>query len=134
MDKLDILQDWYRRVWIDGDLSAIDRFFVPRAGADGLMPDGQVGAEDFRALVRDLDIRIDQSMEQGDRLWAQMTVTALGAHDMRPIRITGQVMMRFQDSLIIEAYNSFDFLTFFSQAGLLPEDAFLLLLSGERMG
>lgn len=141
MSKLAFLQDWYQTVWVEGDLSEIDRFFAPSAGADGIMPDGQVGMEDFRALVpaframvRDLTISIDQHEEGPDWLWAQITARALAAHDMRPILAQGQVMLRFQGDRIGAAYNVFDFLTLFSQAGLLPDDALLLLLSGERLG
>lgn len=141
MKKIDFLRDWYTRVWIEADLTAIDAFFAPSAGADGLMPDGQVGPEDFRALVpalralvRDLRIGIDTWQEGGDWLWAQITVSAFPNAGTRPMHASGQVMLRFRDGLIVEAYNCFDFLTFFTQAGLLPEDAFLLLLSGERLG
>lgn len=141
MTKLDLLKDWYQKVWIDGDLTAIDSYFAPRAGADGLMPDGQVSMEDFRALVpallaliRDLAIDIDRSVESGDWLWAQITVRALTARGVDPIRASGQVMVHIEDGLITEAYNAFDFITFFEQAGLLPRDAFMLLLSGEKLG
>lgn len=141
MDRIDRLRAWYQRVWIDEDLAAIDDFFAPRTGADGIMPDGQVGAEDFRALVpafralvRDLRIEIDHWREGGDWLWAQITAHALPAQGTIPIRAQGQVMLRFDGDRIAEAYNIFDFLTLFSQIGLLPEDAFLLLLSGERLG
>ncbi len=140
MDKLGILSDWYRRVWIEEDLDAIDEYFAPRCGADGLMPDGQVGAEDFRALVpalralvRDIDIRIDRHVETGDWLWAQIVLSARTAHGIDPVGGTGQVMLRFDGGRITEAYNGFDFISFFEQVGLLPKDAFLLLLSGERM-
>lgn len=141
MSKLELLEAWYRQVWIEADPNAVDRYFAPRTGADGLMPDGQVGPEDFKALVpallalvRNLDIRIDRSMEMGDWLWAQISVHAQTAESMRAVTAAGQVMMRIEGGRILEAYNAFDFLTFFQQAGLLPEDAFLLLLSGERMG
>ncbi len=141
MTKLDFLKDWYRRVWIDADLAAIDRYFAPRAGADGILPDGQVGVEDFRALVpallalvRDVSIDIDRSVETGDWLWAQISVRAKTAHGVDPIHACGQVMVRIEDGRITEAYNCFDFITFFEQAGLLPPDAFLLLLGGERLG
>ncbi|MEZ5886550.1 MAG: nuclear transport factor 2 family protein [Paracoccaceae bacterium] len=141
MSHLDILKEWWQRVWIEQDLAAIDAYFAPDVGADGLMPDGQIGPEDFRALVpaltalvRDLDFTFDKSFETGDWLWAQVSVRAFGAHDMREVRTVGHVAMRFKEGKIVEAYNCFDFLTFFASAGLLPEDAFLLLLSGERLG
>lgn len=140
MDKRQFLEDWYRRVWMEGDLDAIDEFFAPRAGADGIMPDGQVGAEDFRALVpamrdavRNLVIEINRHKEIDDWIWAQFTARAIGAHDMREINAQGQVMVHIEDGKITEAYNVFDFLTLFSQSGQLPEDVFMLLLSGERL-
>lgn len=107
-----------------GDLSAIESFFAPSADPDGILPDGQLGPEDLRALVpalramvRDLRIDIDRHREGDDWLWAQVTARALRATDMTPDRASGQVMMRFIQGQIVEAYNSFDFLTFFTQAG-----------------
>ncbi|MGB3147936.1 MAG: nuclear transport factor 2 family protein [Paracoccaceae bacterium] len=139
--KIEFLKDWFQKVWVEGDMAAIDDYFAPRAGADGLMPDGEVGVEDFRALVpalsalvRDLNFTIDQHLEGPDWLWAQFTTHAMAAHEAREIAAKGQIMMRFDGDKISEAYNVFDFLTLFSQAGLLPEEAFLLLLSGDRLG
>lgn len=140
MTNLELLQDWYNRVWVKADLDAIDTYFAPRAGADGIMPDGQVGVEDFKALVpallalvRDLTIDIERSHEVGDWLWTQILVKASTAHGIDPILARGQVMVRIEDGKITEAYNCFDFITFFEQAGLLPQDAFMLLLSGEKL-
>lgn len=141
MDKVGILRDWNRRIWAEGDLSAIESFFAPLAGADGILPDGQLGANDLRALVpalramvRDLRVDIDRNLEGDDWLWAQVTANATRANGTSPVRASGQIMMRFSQGKIVESYHSFDFLTFFTQAGLLPDDAFLLLLSGERLG
>ena len=70
MRNLEILSEWYRRVWIEGDLGAIDEYFAPSGGANGIMADGQVGAEDFRAFVpalrahaRDPSFEIVRSIE-----------------------------------------------------------------------
>jgi len=139
MTNLELLQEWYRRVWIEGDLAAIDDYFAPQGGAEGILADGQVGAEDFRALVPTLlalirDLRIDmvRSFETDDWVWAQLSVHGYTAHGVDRIAATGQVAARISDGRIIEAYNGFDFISFFEQIGLLPKDAFLLLLSGER--
>jgi len=141
MTKLEFLREWYRRVWIEADPTAIDDYFAPRAGADGLMPDGQVSAEDFRALVpallavgRNLRIEIDRHVETDDWLWAQITVHGTAAQGIDPIRASGQIMMKIEGDKITEAYNAFDFITFFEQVKLLPPDSFLLLLSGESLG
>lgn len=141
MTKLEFLRNWYRRVWVEADPAAIDDYFAPRAGADGLMPDGQVTAEDFRALVpallsvvRNLRIEVDRSVETEDWLWAQITVHGTAAQGVNPIRASGQIMMKIENDKIVEAYNAFDFITFFEQVDLLPKDAFLLLLAGESLG
>jgi hypothetical protein len=140
-DRIDILKDWFQTIWIEARLERIEDFFLPRAGADGLMADGQVGPEDFRvlvpallALVREPAITIDRWHEDADWLWAHTTVHALSARDMKPVSAVGHVMLRFEGERIAEAYNAFDFLTFFTQVGLLPQDAFLLLLGGETLG
>ena len=140
-DKIDILRDWFQDIWVRAELDRIESYFLPRTGAEGLLADGQVGPEDFRALVpalrpvvRGLTISIDRWHEDADWLWALTTVRAQSARDLRPVEASGHVMMRFEGGKIAEAYNCFDFLTFFAGVGLLPEDAFLLLVSGERLG
>lgn len=140
-DKIDILRDWFQTIWILGELDRIESFFLPRTGAEGLLADGQVGPEDFRALVpalqshvRNLTVSVERWHADADWLWALTIVRARSAKDMRPVEAVGHVMMRFEGDKIAEAYNSFDFLTFFAGVGLLPDDAFLLLVSGERLG
>lgn len=140
-EKIDILRDWFQTIWIGAELDRIESFFQPRVGAEGILADGQVGPEDFRALVpalrslvRGLTISIDRWHADEDWLWAHTTVRAQSARNMRPVNAVGQVMLRFEGDSIAEAYNSFDFLTFFAGIGLLPDDAFLLLLGGEQLG
>ena len=141
MSHLTLLNDFYQTVWIDGDLTAIDRFFRPRTEAHGILADGQVGPEDFkvvvpafRALMRDMRVVIDRHVEMGDWLWAHVSLHAMTATGMDPVQAAGMVMMRVEDGFVREAYNSFDFITFFEQTGLLPRDAFALMLSGEAIG
>lgn len=138
---LDLLRDWYRRVWIDQDLGAVEQYFAPRVGAEGILADGQVGAEDFRALipaihalVRDLSITIERSHEMGDWLWTQIVLEGHAAHGLEKVCTRAQVMVRFEAGRIAEAYNIFDALTFFEQLGQLPKAAQMLLLSGESLG
>jgi len=141
MTKRNLLEDWYRRIWIAGELDAVDDFFAPRAGAEGILADGSVGPEDFcvlipaiHALVRDLSISIDLSLEMGDWLWTRITLRGRAARGMEIVCVHAQVMVRVENGRIAEAYNCFDALTFFEQLGQLPGDAQLLLLSGERLG
>ncbi len=141
MTKLELLEQWYQRVFIDVDLDAIDEFFAPRTTASGFMSELAVGADDFRELVpamtnliRDLSVSIDAHHDSGDWLWALVSVRAKSARSMAPVTFSGQVMMRVENGKITQAFNQFDFITFFEQLELLPANTFALCLSGETIG
>ena len=51
MANSDILREWYSRVWEQGDISAIDELFVPDIQANGIVPDMEVGVDEFKFLV-----------------------------------------------------------------------------------
>lgn len=140
MTGLELLETWYDRVWVHGDLSAVADFFDTEALASGLMSDFAAQLEDFQTLVpavlqalRDVRITIEDSMEVGDKVWARTTLHALKAEDMTPIQISGQVMVRLQNGKIIEAHNSYDFVSYFEQMGNLPKDSVALMLAGETL-
>lgn len=140
MTKLDLLKDWYQRIWIDGDLDAIDSFFAPASAASGLVADLAVGPDDFRALIpailrliREPTFSIDRHLDAGDWLWALVVVKAKAAGSMADVVVPGQVMMRVENGKIVEAFNQFDFLALFEQLDLLPPNAFMLCLSGEAL-
>ena len=51
MTNSEILRAWYSEVWEKGNIDAIDQYFAPETMAEGLIPEMQVGADDFRDLV-----------------------------------------------------------------------------------
>ena len=139
--KYQLLESWYQRVWIDGDLEAIDSFFTPRGVASGLMAELQVGADDYKEfvpavlqLIREQYVTIGAHFDFGDWFWALVTVHAKSARSMAPVEFSGQVMMRVEGGKIAEAFNHFDFIAFFEQLELLPENTMALCLSGETLG
>ncbi len=141
MSHLALLNDFYKTAWIDGDIAAIDRYFTARTEAHGMMGEGEVGPEDFKVLIpafragiRDITVRYNRVVEMGDWLFAHVTAEALTANGLDPVRASGMCMMRVENGLVAEAYNSFDFLSFFEQMGQLPNEALALLLSGETIG
>lgn len=142
MPVREMLFDWFRRVWIEGDLSAIDDYFdAGDSIASGILTDARVGAEDYRALVpalrahlRGIDGSMNRVFVQDDWLCAQYTLRALSAHTSNRIEASGLLMMRVEAGKVREAYNNFDFLALFEQLGLLPRDSLMLLLSGEKLG
>ncbi|WP_372574480.1 ester cyclase [Ruegeria jejuensis] len=140
MTKSDILKQWYDRVWVQGDLDAIDQFFAPETAAEGIIPEMQVGADDFRDLVTAFrfhvgDIRVDmpKTIENGDWVAAILHVNTSRADNGAPIEVTGQVMARFKDDKVVEAYNQFDFVSLFEQLGQFPADTLPVCMTGQQL-
>ena len=140
MSKAELLERWYTRVYIDGDIDAVDDLFTETVQARGLLDDMQVGREDIRvfamALVNLVDapnLRLVKIVESGD--WVAALIEAEGKRlsDGAPVRVMGQLLARFEGDRVSEAYNSFDFMALFQQLGLLPEDALVLGMTGQKI-
>ena len=140
MTKSELLKEWYDRVWVHGDLEAIDQFFDPDTMAEGIIPEMQVGVDDFRDLVTafryhvgDIDVKLPKTVENGDWVAAMLHVHTSRADNGAPIEVTGQVMARFKDDKVVEAYNQFDFISLFEQLGQLPEDTLPICMTGQQL-
>ncbi|MDA5094692.1 nuclear transport factor 2 family protein [Aliiroseovarius sp. KMU-50] len=140
MSNLDILRNWYDRVWVDGDLESVDTFFTPDTEAQGMM-EFAMGPDDFKAVaaavhetIEVVKISFDRVVEADNWVWAQMSAHAQARLVDKDVVVAGQVMCRFDNGKIVEAYNQFDFLSFFEQLGLLPEHTLALCLAGETLG
>ncbi|MEX5728528.1 hypothetical protein Ga0609869_001881 [Rhodovulum iodosum] len=140
MTKAELLDRWYRRVYIEGDLDAVDTLFTDSTRAAGLMDDLQVGPEDLKVfvaamlqLVEDQGYRIVHTIEHGDWISALFDVRAVAVGSLKPVRLSGQIMVRFEGERIVEAYNNWDILSFFEQLGLLPEHSLELGMTGQKI-
>ena len=139
--KLDILQEWFQRVWIGGDLDRIGDYFTPASQASGLMAGLDVRPDEFRELVpalrfmlNNLVLTVERHVETPDWLWALVTVRAHAADFQAPVEFSGQLMIRFEEDRFAEAFNHFDMIAMFEQLGALPAETMALCLSGERLG
>ena len=45
----------------------------------------------------------------------------MGPASLKPVDFWGMTMVRVRDGKIVEAWNTFDFLSFYQQIGLLPQ-------------
>jgi hypothetical protein len=140
MSKAELLERWYTRVYIDGDIDAVDDLFTETVQARGLLDDMQVGREDIHvfamALVNLVDapkLRLVKTVESGDWVAALIEAEGKRVRDGAPLRVMGQLMARFEGDRVSEAYNSFDFMALFQQLGLLPEDALVLGMTGQKI-
>lgn len=139
--KSEILARWHRQVWEQGDVEAIDTMFRADTRANGILPGLQMGPEEFKALVTMVlelieppKVTFRKTMEQDDWLAAFLSIKARAVAKARPIHVTGMIFARFEGDYMVETYNNFDFIGFFEQLGLLPENTIALGLSGQRIG
>ena len=138
--KAEILQDWFARVWTDGDLAAILEFLSPDAASKGILPDVALTPDDMphlvqlmRAQLGPIDVRLAKTMDQGDWIAALLEVRSNVRDTGDPIQVFGQIMARFEGRMMAEVYHSFDFLTYFEQMGQVPPTALAVLLAGNRL-
>lgn len=141
MGKKEILEEWYRRVWREGELEAIDELFAPDTQAAGLIPEMRMGPTEFRELVPMFlelvdspEFTLDKVMEDGDWAAALLSVNATVSATGKPVFATGQLFARFEGDTMVETYNCFDFMGFFEQLDLLPEQSMALCLTGQAIG
>ena len=131
--KEQFLRDWFRRVWKEEDGSVIHQMFVPDKGggtAHGLQKGSPMGPQQFElfhqailAQFKDINIEILSCIEQGDWVSARCFMTATSKSDpSRRPSMEGCVYVRIDDEKMREAYNFFDFINFFEEAGLLPDN------------
>lgn len=139
-NKAKLLQDFYDRVWISGTIDEAATFFDLDAEAAGLIPGMAINALEFNdfaaALLKHFKVErvtMEKTIENGD--WIAVMVKFDGfvraTHD--PATGRGMFMSRIVDSKIVEAYNYFDFLSFFETIGLVPENAVALCMAGQRL-
>ena len=140
MSKLDILPDWVEKVWMQGDMDAVDGFFAPTVSAHGIIDGLEARPEDFkefipalRAHTRDVEFTVLRHIDAGEWLWVLVGIKARSAATLEPMEFSGQLAIRFEGDKFAEAYNHFDFVSFAEQIGAMPPDTVLLCMSGEQL-
>ena len=130
------LHRWFDEVWNQRREDAIDELFAADAVANGLTDtEGRAvrGCEGFKALHRaflsaypDLHITVEDTVSEGDKIAARLTVRATHAGDGlgvaatgARVEFTGLTIVRLKDGKIVEAWNEFDFMKMYSQLGAL---------------
>jgi steroid delta-isomerase-like uncharacterized protein len=131
-----VVRSWFDEVWNQGREDAIDRLLsVDAVGHDLPTTDSPPirGPEDFKPFFRtfrnaipDIHVEVTRTVSEGDMVTAHCCVTGthrgntFGPPTGKAVKFTGVCIARVQDGQIVEAWNSFDFLTFYQQLGMLP--------------
>jgi steroid delta-isomerase-like uncharacterized protein len=127
-----LVHRWFEEVWNKGRAEVIDEMFACDGVAHGLVDQegkelcGPAGFkpffESFRNAFPDLQVVVEDTVSEGDKIAARCTVR--GTHrgegvgiapTDRPVEFTGMTIVRVKDGQIVEAWNNFDFMAMFQQ-------------------
>ena len=129
--KESVAYNWFEEIWNNGDESLIDELIAPNCKAHGITPEGTQGPEafrkfynEFRSEYKDIHIELLDVVKERDCEVALCDCKAVHIASGKPVHFTGMTMMRNEFGKIAEAWNSYDFLTMYTQVGytLTPPD------------
>ena len=122
---------WFDEVWNKGDESAIARMMHPEAVVHGLGAGPIHGPAQFTPFFRlfnralgEMKITVTETVVEGNMCAVHCRVQARhvgpdlgGPATGLPVDFRGITIVRVQDNMIVEGWNSFDFLTLYQQIG-----------------
>jgi steroid delta-isomerase-like uncharacterized protein len=130
-----LIHRWFEEVWNQGRTDVIDELLASDAVSHGITNvQGHPlrSASDFKAIhqqftsaLSDVKVTIHETVAEGDKVAIYCSVQARHGGDgfgvaatHKPVEYTGMGMVRIKDGKIVEAWNSFDFLSLHQQIGL----------------
>ena len=138
-DNASLVRRWFEEVWNGGRAEAIDEMFAEEGVAHGLADESGAelrGPADFRVFHRrfresfpDIEVVVEDTVSEGDKVAARCTVRGRHSGDSlgikatdSPVEFDGICIVRIRDGKIAEAWNNFDFMSMFRQLGALRVD------------
>lgn len=144
----ELIRCWFDEVWNQGREATIDELCAPDAIGHGQTLDGSdiLGPEpfrqfwlNFRSAFSSIHIQIERTIEEGELVLAQWTLTMkhtgsfLGiASTGKEITARGMSIQRFVDGRIREAWDNWDQLGVMTQLGAVSIDAISSTKSAEE--
>lgn len=131
-----LIHRWFEEVWNQGREQTIDELFSAYGVAHGLGeheadvrgPSGfKVFWNNLRSALPDLQMRIEDTIVQNDRVAVRVRLTGTHRGDTlgvpasgRAISVAGIVIVRISGDQIVEGWNSWDQLGLLQQIGAIP--------------
>ena len=123
LSKEKALQRWFHEVWAQENSGAIFELFQPDGGKEqkvayGFKKDEAISPEEFAAfhaallnLIGDIQVSIDFVVETEDWITAECTLAAKSRASglEKEVGMKGVVIVKFEEGIIKEAKNYFDF-------------------------
>jgi predicted ester cyclase len=128
-----VAEEFFERIWNQGDESAIDQFIpLDAAGND---PDFGSGREGFkkqwrqwRAAFPDLHFECVDFVAEGDKVLTRWTLTGTHSGEFmgaaptgNKIKVEGMSLDRIENGLVAEGFDGWDNYGFRKQLGLIPD-------------
>ncbi|MGE0487601.1 MAG: nuclear transport factor 2 family protein [Vulcanimicrobiota bacterium] len=139
-DSTWLIHEWFRRVWQEGDLDAIEELMHPENLSLGLVND-PVGLESFKAVFRtfseilsDVRVTIEKTYQEGDGIAGRWLLCGTHRATGRSVAWPGALFARVKDDKFLECTNYLDYLDFFVQIGALPGDTWERCLDQKHQG
>lgn len=135
-----IIRRWFDEVWNDRRTETIDELLHEECVAYGLT-DGlgqDVNNKEkfmshfhaFSAAFPDVNVTVDETLADGDRVIARCTVRATHTGEGlgfpptgRPVKISGMLLTKIKDGQIAEVWNEFNFMDMYQQLGVIGTNA-----------
>ena len=124
MSNTELLVQWYEEVWNRNNEAYVDQAMHRSAIIHGLDPSGTFsGTEPFKAFHKQfkanfptIHIKVTPLLSNDDMAAGYCHVTGR-SHDRREVSFTGLTVFKFDNGIIIEKWNNFDFLKMYQQLG-----------------
>jgi PAS domain S-box-containing protein len=121
-----LIHEWFRRVYEEGNLDAIDELMHPQNLSLGLI-DNPVGMESFKAVYHaffriwsDVQVTVLDTFEEGDRIAGRWVFHGTHRSTGRRLVWPGSLFATVRDGKFLECTNYLDFLDLFVQTGHCP--------------
>ena len=129
MSNRKLLELWFSELWAKKNPAIIDEMIDPDCKTHGL-PEAMHGPAGFKpfyevfgAAFANVDIRVEDTIELGDKIAFRCAVTLTG-HDRKVHELTGGGICRFKNGRFIEAWNQWDFLSLLTALGHVGQASF----------
>ena len=131
-----LMARWFEEVWNKGRADAVDEMLAADGIVHGLSAEAGVPLrgpagfkpfhETFRGAFPEIQVTVEDMIAEGDKVAARCSVRGTHAGDNLGIAATnaavefhGMSIIRIADGKIVEAWNTYDFLTMNQQIGIM---------------
>ncbi len=139
MTNEQVIREWFRRFWDEQDMSAVEDLAQPDARASGMAHAHAINPDEIVAFAQmmfghigNLKTTFHQFVDQGEWCAFHFTINATHLETGNPVSLDAQTMTHIVDGRIKTGINHVDYISFFQQIGLMPEQTLENCFAGCR--